>query len=126
MEWVEPNIIILQRVLESPHPAMVRAMAAEINAMIAQGDAPIHLIADSTPLQNRPVDFNAVHTYLKLIITPNADRLGWLVLVSHNSIIETVLKVMRPWFGLRLQTVRSVEDARQFLISQDERLTLSV
>lgn len=91
----------------------------QIVQFLDQGKAPVHLIAQFEHNGQLPIDLRKASDLATYLHHPN---LGWTVQVGGNSLVNFLVSVASQVTKLRVTRRDSLEEALQFLVTQDSTL----
>ena len=109
--WHTPEILTMQHVVDLNEDAWHR---------LDQGTPLVHFIINTEGTKKFPVSVAQFRSASKILAHPN---LGWVIIVSDNSVINFVASVVTQIVTkVRYRSVRSVEDALQCIQGQDQSI----
>jgi spore maturation protein SpmA len=89
------------------------------NALMSQGQKPVHLIIDTSGITKHPNSLTALRN-----AAPGGqhENLGWTLMISSSMLMSTMTKVITQLMRLEFRSFTSLEAALAFLKLQDPTL----
>ena len=123
VNWYQDKRIIFNKLYGAFDFESATEASRRVSQLLAEGNAPIHLIVDMTELQSFPTNvtkLNDMTTYLK---NPS---LGWVVVIGGNTLSKFVVNVISQVIKFRVAQRFSMNEAIQFLQSNDVTLAAQI
>jgi hypothetical protein len=123
VNWYQDKRIIFNKLYGACDFESAVEASTQVSQLLAEGNAPIHLIVDMSDLQSFPTNvtrLNGMTSYLK---NPS---LGWVVVIGGNSLSKFVVNVISQIIKFRATQRFTLNDAVQFLESNDVTLAAQV
>ena len=120
MRWYISKRVLLVEHYGNITVETLRDVNAEMTQYLEDGDAPVHVISDSSQMDDFPTNVNQIRKIQWTIL--NDDRWGWMVAVGVNSMVRFLVAVMSSIFGLRIKTADSIEEAEKILRRVEPRI----
>ncbi len=121
IRWYIPHRVIYINVHGELTLEDLRQSHAATLDYIAQGQAPVHIISDTSAMEKFPHGLNAYKEILGQKTHPNT---GWVVTITHNQLQRLLANMTTQIAGGQQKSMVSFEDALDFLQRVD--LTLSI
>lgn len=83
------------------------------------GNPPIHLILECSRVTKFPLNIDQIY---RVVTKDDSDIVGWVVLVTSNSVSEFVSSNVMKLMHKRFRGARTLEDALRFLTQVDDSL----
>lgn len=128
LEWLIENRVMLLTLQGDICEDDFVGMGDQLAAMMDAGDAPIHLIADSSRQSKPLLDIHATRSIFSVL---RSDKFGWAIHIggTNNRAVGMISSVISQMLGIRYRPFDTIEDAIAFIEDQDpslEKETLAV
>ncbi len=118
-QWLEENRIVYTQLIGQLSSAEALEMSAAHENFLKTGSAPVHIVVDLTRMEAIPTNLKqnlSMGSYLR------DPALGWVVLIGANVVVNFMLSVLSQAFHIRYARRESVDDALNFLRTNDPTL----
>src|SRR5215470_16828701 len=110
LSWFEPGKILLTTYRDKVSAKELESSLEEIYRRLEAASAPVHVIVDWRKTTDYPYFINLFDPARKLMKQP---RLGWIVIVGQNDVIELWIELFSRIADFRHKTARTVEQAAE-------------
>lgn len=118
--WIVEKRIALTQLSGSLSDEEARQMSETHSRFLQEGTPLVHLVIDASQLASIPINLKqntAMGEYLR------HPALGWTVLVGASNIVNFMVSVIGQIFHMKYARRETLEEAVQFLTTQDETIT---
>lgn len=112
IHWVVPSRILEIKLEDEVTMSAMVTLVEETHTFVNAGQAPVHILIDSTRLMNRAVNFQEINQIAKTMGNPGT---GWWVIINPGKMIWFVASVLSKLLGVKLKSAHSVEEAQSIL-----------
>lgn len=121
IRWLVEKRVLMTTLSGNLSTAELHAFIAEITLMVQSGTPLVHHISDSLNLGKVEMSF-AGFRHLSKVINLSKEIL-WQVDINHNPVNKMLASVASQFFGVHSRTVKSLDEAVDFLRRVDPTLT---
>ncbi len=122
VKWLIPGALIFEKVEGTVKLEEADEFATQETTLINQSDRPlVHSMVDLSNLTTLPTNIKQIAQR----VTPafKHPHMGWLIAYGHdNKLIKYVIAIVTGIFKVRYRLFDTVEEAIEFLMSQDQDL----
>lgn len=124
IKWFIPQRVILLTLEGEIVSDDFEGLGDTLKDMLAEGTAPVHLIADSSRQESPLLDMKFTRTTFSVL---NNEKFGWAIgYGSHaNKLISFMSSAISQMLGIRYRAFETEQEAIAFLQEQDDTLDLS-
>lgn len=122
ISWYEQGRVIFQRMYGSVTLHELRQITEEVIGYVHSGTPLVHLVVDMTRMEEFPFDLSQISATLREDLSP---MLGWTIIISKNSLVVTMSRLILQLKRVRFRVVTSREEAFAFLAEKDTTLRLN-
>ncbi|MGB1286256.1 MAG: hypothetical protein ACPG7F_06980 [Aggregatilineales bacterium] len=112
--FVDKRIILIRHRGVITQDELIAAYA-QTNRMIAEGDAPVHVIAHMLKMRRMPITVRALRTSLPEI----NDNIGWVINVTTHPLTKMFATIVNQLVGFKFRHVPTMDAAVQHLLHND-------
>lgn len=120
--WLHTNRIILYRPSGTLIGDDVRGVSVQIQKMIHQGAAPVHVIVSLVKVTHIKLGFDEIRQIINENDETTKPLTGWTVIVRHNSLSQFFASMAVQMFNVDFAFVDSLDEALRFLKERDVSL----
>lgn len=122
IQWLVENHVILSKIYNWDAESLAGHII-EVNNLVNQSNLPlVHTLWDFTEIKSYPTNLNQINNGVQTLLTN--DRLGWVITIIDHQIVAFLSQVATSRYKVRYQTVKSLDEAMQFLQTRDTTLSL--
>lgn len=118
-EWTTPGRVFLSRIEGNIQPEQINDITLQSRDMLLEGQAPVHLIIDTTGLSNIPFTLSNLSLWTANI--PKG-RMGWMIVVKPSKMASFALSIVSKTLNVKVKTAESVNEAINILHKVDQTL----
>ncbi len=112
IQWIIPLRILEIELWDEVAMTEMTTLVEETHTFVNAGQAPVHILIESSKLMNRPVNFQEINRIAKSMGNPGT---GWWVMINPGKMISFVASVLSKLLGIKLKTANSIEEAQSIL-----------
>lgn len=117
--WLHANRIMLVRLFSTATANDVREVSAQVQTMIHEGAAPVHVIVNLLDMDHMKMGLNDVRQIMLNTDKSTNALMGWTLIVRHNSMTQFFASMAVQMFKVNFAFVDSMDDALVFLRERD-------
>lgn len=120
VSWYQPDRVINFQVKGNLTIAELIAAIKFIEDGVRNAPGVVHLVVDARETKSIPSNVLEIKknvTYL------NREKMGWIILVGMNPLVNAFVKVLTQLLGTKYRNFRSLKPALEFLVAEDETLS---
>lgn len=120
IRWCIPNRVIFITVYGELTLDELRQSHAATLDYIARGEAPVHVISDTTSMEKFP---HSLGSYKEILGQKTHPNTGWVLTITHNQVQRLLANMTTQIAGGQQKSVASFDEALNFLQRVDLTLT---
>jgi hypothetical protein len=121
ISWYAKNRVILAQVEGVVDDAGMNASNATITQLLDTGQAPIHLIVDTSDLKQFPTNLSALRKSQAYLLHPNV---GWIIVINTNPLLNYLAHILTAIAKVKSRTVKTFVEGEQLLRTLDASITV--
>ena len=120
VSWFQPDRVINFQVKGNLTIGELIAAIKFIEDGVRNAPGVVHLVVDARETKSIP---NNVLEIKKNVTYLDRDKMGWIILVGMNPLVNAFVKVLTQLLGTKYRNFRSLKPALEFLVEHDESLS---
>ncbi|MCA0458106.1 MAG: hypothetical protein LCI00_29335 [Chloroflexi bacterium] len=112
IQWVVPSRVLEIKLWDDVDMSEMTALVHETHTFVNMGQAPVHILINSTMFMNRPVNFQEINQIAKTMSNPGT---GWWVIVNAGKMMWFTASVLSKLLGIKLKSANGTEEALAIL-----------
>lgn len=121
--WLYPGRIIQIRYFDVVTRDDLGTQSDTTQAMIAAGEAPVHIIVDLISMTKMDVGLNELRQILSSKDHSTTAMVGWTLVLRHNSLVQFFASMAIQLLKARFTFVDTLDEALAFLRERDATLS---
>ena len=119
ISWYVENRVILADVKGVIDENGMNSFNTDICNHLDNGQAPIHLVVDTTDIQQFPTNLNTLRKSQAYLTHPN---IGWIIVINTNPMLNFLVHVLTSVAKVKTRTVKTFSASEQLLATLDASL----
>lgn len=121
IEWLIEKHVILNKIYDWDTAGLTKHII-EVNNLVNQSNLPlVHTLWDFTEMETYPNNLNEIRKAVQPLFTN--EQLGWVITVMENPMVAFLAKVASGMYGVRYHSVKTMDEAYDFLRERDATFT---
>ena len=121
ISWYVENRVILAHVEGVVDDEGMHAFNTTIGDFLENGQAPIHLIVDTTEIKQFPTNLRTLRKSQAYLTHSN---MGWIIVINTNPMLNFLVHVLTSVAHVKERTVKTFDEGKHILASLDASLPL--
>jgi hypothetical protein len=119
ISWYAENRVILAQVEGVVDDEGMNASNTTITNLLDKGQAPVHLIVDTTDLKKFPTNLSALRNSQAYLTHSNV---GWVIVINTNPLLNYLAHILTAIAKVKSRTVKTFAEGEQLLTSLDSSI----
>ncbi|MEO8607598.1 MAG: hypothetical protein ABI690_06940 [Chloroflexota bacterium] len=118
--WLLPNRVIYFQAKDVLTIDELVAAIKFIEDGVRNAPGVVHLVVDARETKSIPSNVLEIKKHITYL---NRDKMGWIILIGMNPLVNAFVKVLTQLLRTNYRNFRAQKPALEFLVTQDETLS---